>query len=281
MRFWALYIKRMEEIYISTGTVLGMGLSASVNIMLPFVLWMIWRKKAHASWIALFAGIIGYLAAGAVHGVARAIFLTDLQSTPWLFYTMQAIFAGVFEEGGRYLVFRFGIPNRDSYRDAVSYGIGHGGMEHLIVNVGFTRLYGFAAAWLYRVQGMDAFSEGGSGAFLMQGLDDAEVLDILRSISEQTLSHTLPEVVEAFTGMLLHICLSVLVFTAVHYALDLKWLLAAVGLHAGGHLFAALCVSGHISGVEMMVLDCLYTAGVAYLTYRVRENDKSDISTAS
>lgn len=261
----------MDELPISAGTVAGLGIAAIVNIALPFALWIVWRKSSRASWLPLLAGVIGYLAAGAVHGVARAILLADLRSAPWLFYTMQAVFAGIFEEGTRYLIFRFGIPHKDNYRDAASYGIGHGGAEHLIVSSGgMTRLYAFLVAWFYKVYGAAAFAPGGAGAFLMEGLDEAGTTDILRSVSEEKFVTNLLETAGTAADLILHICLSVLVFTAVHYALDLKWLFAAVGLHALGHLPAAFHMTGHLSIPEAAVLDLLYTAGLVYLACRVR-----------
>ncbi|MBR3629549.1 MAG: YhfC family intramembrane metalloprotease [Oscillospiraceae bacterium] len=257
----------MDEISISNAQVIALGLSGAINLTGPFVAWAVWRKKTHAAWIPLIAGILGYLVIGTARGVARALLLTDMQDSPWVFYIMQAVFAGVFEECGRYAVMRWGIPNHDQYRDAVSYGIGHGGLEHVILSIGSAELYGFFVALLYRTQGMAAFAPGGAGAFLMEGLDEAGMLEVLKGVSEADALHSLFGIAGAF--QLFSICMSVLVCTAVHYDPGPKWLLAAIGLHTVVDIIPALHYAGDFSVLETDILVTLYEIVVIYLTYRV------------
>lgn len=261
----------LERICITIPALTGMAVAGSVKLLLPFVCWIVWNKKTKAAWMPLLAGILGYLVIGTVRGVARALLLTPMQETPWCFYICQAIFAGVFEEGGRYLIFRFAIPHHDRYRDAVSYGIGHGGLEHVIVDNGSVFLYGFLAGLAYYLHGLSAFEPGKPAAFLMEGQDVGGWIAILEGISAYTLPHCLFAAVNSVTSLLFQCCMSVLVFTAVRYAANLKWLGAAFLLHVMADIIPAFHFAGNLSESEVNVLLLLFTAGVVYLTYRVRE----------
>ena len=264
-----------EEIQISAASVIAMGAASAFGFLLPVALWIIWRKKTGASWIPLIAGLVGFIFIGTMRGMCRAIFLSDTQSTPMLYYFMQAVLAGVFEEGGKYLVMRFAIPNHDQYRDPVSYGIGHSAVEHYAVGGGGLMLYGFAVALFYRTGDMDALLPGGAGAFLMDGLDETGTLEALRSVSENTVFSCIRGMLESIP--VLHICCSVLVFTAVHYDRSPKWLLAAVGLHILCDVIGAFYMAGHISHAEANVLELLFDAGLIYLTWRVWQHYRRDV----
>ncbi len=80
-------------------------------------------------------GMIAYLFISVFRGIARAIVLNDsVKEIPWLFYLLSALLSGIFEEVGRYIVFRWCIPHYDQYRDCVSYGIGHSVMESFAIS---------------------------------------------------------------------------------------------------------------------------------------------------
>lgn len=252
------------EIEISTVQLVGLGLSGLIALLMPFVFWFVWRKKAHASWIPLIIGVIGYLFIGTIRGIARAMFLSGMQDTPWTYYILQAVFAGVFEEGGRYLIFRHAIPHRDLYRDAVSYGIGHGGLESVIVDNGSLLLFYAYIAFLYRTQGMDSL--------IAAGLSEEESFAILQQAADSGLFSSLLIVIYDIDSLLLHISLSVLVLTAVHYDNSRKWFWAAIGLHTFADIIPAFNFTGHTSRIETDILILLFDLGVFYLTYRVWEH---------
>jgi uncharacterized membrane protein YhfC len=52
---------------------------------------------------------------------------------PYMLYGfILALTAGIYEEGGRYLAFRFVLKKYHSWQDGFGFGIGHGGVEALI-----------------------------------------------------------------------------------------------------------------------------------------------------
>ncbi|MBR1898919.1 MAG: YhfC family intramembrane metalloprotease [Oscillospiraceae bacterium] len=257
-----------QQINIGIFTVIGLGLASVTSALLPVILWIIWRKKAHAAWIPLIAGVVGYLFIGTFRGAARALFLTPLQDTPWLFYILQAVFAGVFEEGGRYLIFRYGIPQHDRYTDAASYGIGHGGLEHLIVGWQSSLFFGFVVALLYHFQGIDGL--------LAQGMDMEGLPELLQDIADHHFLRCLLIALVNFGSLLFQCCMSVLVFTAVQRDRHPRWLLAACGLHVLADIIPAFHFAGDLSEMEIDVLQLLFAAGAVYLTYRVRQHYEAE-----
>ena len=255
----------MEQgIVIGMPVLIGLGLASLTGVLLPVLLWGIWHRKAKAAWVPLLTGVIGYLFIGTARGAARAILLTPVQGTPWAFYLWQAVFAGVFEEGGRYLIFRFAMPDRDRYPDAASYGLGHGGLEHILVNSHNALFFGFVVGLIYHFQGMDGL--------LAAGMDAEGLPELLQDIADHSLSGSVLLMLENTAGLLLQCSLSVLVFTAVHYDRKPRWFLAAILLHTLVDIIPAFHFAGDLTETEVDFLMLLYTAGAVYLTYRVRKH---------
>jgi uncharacterized membrane protein YhfC len=257
-----------QEIVIGMPTVIGLGLASLTGVLLPAVLWMIWRKKSRAAWTPLLAGVVGYLFIGTARGLARALLLTPMQDTPWAFYLWQAVFAGVFEEGGRYLIYRFVMPNRDRYPDAASYGLGHGGLEHIIVNWNNALFFGFVVGFIYHVQGMDGL--------LAAGMDADGLPELLQDNADHSLFSSVLLMLDNIGSLLFQCSMSVLVFTAVHFDQSPRWFIAAILLHVFADIPTALHFAGDLTEMEMHILALLYMPGAVYLTYRVRTHFHQD-----
>jgi uncharacterized membrane protein YhfC len=97
-------------------------------------------KKEH---ISLKAIGIGALAFVIFQVVARIPLLTFFSGQPWFQALMENLLfsavvvgglsAGLFEEVGRYLAFRFPLKKNLSWRNGVAYGLGHGGIEAILL----------------------------------------------------------------------------------------------------------------------------------------------------
>lgn len=108
----------------------------------PIAVWLIWKHRTPARTFPMLVGIIAYMFISMLRGMARFIVLNDaLREHVWLFYIVSALLSGIFEEAGRYIVFRWCIPNYDRWTDCISYGIGHGAIEvfltHNILEMNF------------------------------------------------------------------------------------------------------------------------------------------------
>lgn len=108
--------------------------NTAVAYSVPVVLWIIWKRKTSASVFPLLIGICTYMLISILRGIARGVIYTDsLQTDPLMFYFVSALLSGVFEEVGRFVVFRQNFV--ESWTDCVSYGIGHSSIEIIITHM--------------------------------------------------------------------------------------------------------------------------------------------------
>jgi uncharacterized membrane protein YhfC len=56
-----------------------------------------------------------------------------LLADPWAYAVYGGLAAGIFEECGRYVAFRFILKKFREWRDGIGYGIGHGGIEAIVL----------------------------------------------------------------------------------------------------------------------------------------------------
>jgi uncharacterized membrane protein YhfC len=102
------------------------------------------RKKEKAPRNAVIMGAIVFLL---FQVLTRIPLLAYLQGTTWYFHFVSfniwasiaywALSAGVFEECGRFLAFRYILKRDLSWSCGVAYGIGHGGVEAMYIGVAY------------------------------------------------------------------------------------------------------------------------------------------------
>lgn len=176
-----------------------------------------------------------------------------LQENIWLYGLYGGLVAGVFEETGRFLAFRFVLRNRTARITSLAYGIGHGGIEAFLV-AGLTMVSNL-------VLGL-AYTHGGT---IPSELTPA--IEALLAIPATTF---LWSGFERLSAMALHMALSVLVFAAVRTSR--RWLYpAAILIHAAVD-FTAVVANTYlpIAATEFLVL--LFTAIAAFWAVRVYKN---------
>lgn len=57
----------------------------------------------------------------------------DLSTNPWMYGLFLGFTAGIFEEGARVIFLKIGIKKQLDYSDALSFGLGHGGIEAMLL----------------------------------------------------------------------------------------------------------------------------------------------------
>lgn len=140
---------------ISLQTILWSTLAAAAGIGLPVLVLLVWKFK-FCRGAKLFPAVVGAVTfvvfAQVLEGVPKAIFFGGgtgvsqyVLTHAWAYTLIGCLLAGVFEEVGRYLAFRFLLKRYTNRRDAVTYGIGHGGIEAILV-LGLTAINNIAIA---------------------------------------------------------------------------------------------------------------------------------------
>lgn len=273
----------MSDFYFTSQAIAGLAIQGVLMILLPVALLVIWKKKTHialampvligaAAWF-LFAILLklapAYLLMQANNPVAEMI-----RGNVWLSYLTAGILAGVFEETGRYLSFRFVLTKQNTRRTAVSYGIGHGGFES--VYVGFQIL---AIAML------GVLLNSGLGGRILAGMDEAQQALLAQQLAPQanaTVAECLLGVFERLSAITVHLALSVLVFAAVRQNRRGFLYPVAIALHALFDFSIVLYGAGLFPVWALELLLACFAAVIALFArhvYRTIETDETQATT--
>lgn len=242
-----------------------------VSVLLPFIFIFILRKKFKIRWLPFLLGIgIFIVFALVLEQIVHLVVLNPnadgsiglISSAPWLYVIYGIFAAGIFEETGRLLAF---LITKRHYKDidsAVSYGIGHGGIEAAAV-VGLGMLNGVILAVMIN-SGSDAISA------LPIATEDLVV--------SQPWYMYLVAIMERVIAMSLHIALSVIVFSAV--MMQGKWYLypLAVILHALANTTAAMMQAGLLTNVYLMYSGLIVmTAVTIFIAVKLLKDYRANI----
>ncbi|ADU94503.1 YhfC family intramembrane metalloprotease [Geobacillus sp. Y412MC52] len=122
--------------------VAGAVVQLFISLLVPVGLILYGRKKGWLSWKALGVGAVVFLVFSQV--LEKALHIAVLEpgrpalkgtDSVWLFVLYAALAAGVFEELGRYVGFRWLLKQHRGYGDGLSFGLGHGGTEAVLLGV--------------------------------------------------------------------------------------------------------------------------------------------------
>lgn len=138
--------------------------------------------------------------------------LRSSQTFLYLWFAVLALTAGLFEEVGRYLGYRFLVKNNKTWQVGLMYGAGHGGLESILL---------IGILGVVNVVVLMALPSGQSSQ-----IDAAR-----QQLFSLAWWMPLPGAYERFITLFFHIALSVLVLqTFLRHSF--RWLLLAIALHA-------------------------------------------------
>lgn len=207
-------------------SIIIMGITCLICFLLPLIL--IWwaRKKYQASLKSFFLGMIAFIVAVQILEAPFHLYFLKMNLTtaswlsqPILYGLYGGLMAGIFEESARYICFKWILKKENRIQDALSYGIGHGGIEAMLI-VGTTYLSNLIVS-----------------LFINQGqLDALGFSSELQEIVTQQLTMTSPILFgiagyERLMTMIIQIGLSLLVFKAVREK-KVRYYVFAILLHA-------------------------------------------------
>lgn len=265
-----------EDIVIGKSSIPSLAVTVILMIAIPVLFLICWRvkHKNRTNIIYLIAGAVGFIVSARMLelGVHYVCILADnpvsrfINGNTAVYVLYGIVMAGVFEECGRYVVLKHVLKKNRTRENAVLYGIGHGGIEVLVVLL--------PAMVSYLVIAI-RFSEGNT----------EEALNALK-ITEETAAAALPSVqaaaafdsaaavmnvTERLFAMLIHIGLTVIVYYGVQSAR--KGLLPlAILLHMLADTFPALYQRGviHLWAVELWAALC--SAVIVFIAVRLYRN---------
>jgi len=243
--------------HVGTASFIWLITGAVLWIALPLLLAILWKIRKKEPFISILTGAAAFLLFAVIlekpiqnvlafpsamglpeHAVSRF-----LNAHPVLLALVAGLFPGVFEETGRLIAFKTVLKKRRNRETAISYGIGHGGFEVILI-LGLTYLQYIAYAVM--------LSTGSFGAVVDQVASQApeqlaSVETVVKLIAGFSFADLGIAFVERIFAVLFHIGASVLVFYACR---DKKrfWLYPlAVVLHTGMDFIAGLSIFNVIS----------------------------------
>ena len=105
-------------------------------ILLPIILWIVFTRKFALSWKLALAGGLTFIASQVLHIPLVAGLGSFFKGTSLLVTAIiLGLLAGVFEEAGRYILFKFILKKSRSWKEGVLVGLGHGGTEAILVGI--------------------------------------------------------------------------------------------------------------------------------------------------
>mgnify|MGYP001428584168 FL=1 len=247
-------------------------------ITIPVVLIVAWKMYTKRSLVPFWVGIMVFIAfSRMLEMIPHSLFL--LSSNPVskaingnvvLYVIYAATVAALFEETGRYLAFRFVLTKHPNKETAVTYGIGHGGIECVLV-LGVTYIQYYAYGQLINSGSMDKM--------LSAYKDSSQSVDALNQLITNIKGVTKMTCyiadLERISAMMVQIALSILVFQAVYVAGKKYMYWVAVALHFLMDVPAALYQKGVLKLLPTEIILFVYAALVLALGVKIYQGLKT------
>ena len=245
----------MDNLHFPKEVILGALSEGILAVLFPIVLLIIWKLKTKAKLVPFWVGLLVFpvFALLLEGGCAFVITLIDkktlgLLSEPLPLYIFSAAMAGIFEETGRLVGMKTLMRKYKDKRDAVTYGIGHGGIESILLIGGAAALTLFIAL----------FTNAGMLELFTANYNDELKETFLTSVRTRTENHFSTYMLgffERISAVILHVSLSVIVFTGVRIKGKLWHFPLAIFLH-----FAADCtvIFPHVLGTPLWLFELIF-----------------------
>ncbi|MCX7569291.1 YhfC family glutamic-type intramembrane protease [Tumebacillus sp. DT12] len=221
---------------ISTTSMIMQILAILISVAFPVALILYFRRRGGLSWKAVaFGALVWFLFSQVLEkGLHLYMFQFNGTTAEWLkqplFYALYGgLAAGIFEEVGRYVAFRYWLKDRRERLDGISFGIGHGGLEAILIalTLGVSNL-------VY----MNLLNAGTFDTTLGSQVPAETVAQIKSSLLDSSpLLHLLGGF-ERIAALFLHIAFSLIVLLGVRSG-RISYLFCAILLHAGVDIVAA------------------------------------------
>ena len=210
------------------------GLSALLMVALPLAAGVYGPPRWHTGWGLVFVGAATFLISQVGHLPFNAAVLNPVLTRlgfgvgpdPQPVWALAAaalllgLAAGVFEEGARFLVYRFWIRRARTYWEGVLFGLGHGGAEAIAVAV--LAILQLAQAYALRGQDLSTIVPADQLAVAQAQLDAYWAIPAPAALLSA---------VERASALAVQITLSVLVLQAFTRRRGWLWLAAAILWH--------------------------------------------------
>ena len=211
---------------VSATTIICILFSMFFSVALPLVMAIVIKKKFNTSLKPFLAGcLIWFVFAMVLEQIMHSIVLGSgvgnfIQNNIWLYGLYGGLAAGIFEEVGRFVAIKFMLKNTYSNKyNAVMYGAGHGGFEAFFL-LGTAMLNNLIYSICVNTGTLDLLTAPLTG-------EQKEAFEqVINSLIVSKPYVFLVGDFERISAVILHIGLSLLVWSAVVYGKKIMFFLA-------------------------------------------------------
>lgn len=217
----------IAQLTVPTATVIILAIDVILGIAVPFVLFLLLRKSHMASVKSFFTGfVIMFLFSMILKTLAqKPIFAAagDMVNNIWFLGIVSGLMAGLFEEVGRFVAMKWFLKSEmDNNYNALSYGLGHGGFEFMLI-----LMAGMVGNLIIAV-----LMNSGNAALLTAGspIDEKAMETLVNGCKELALSSPtlfLVSPIERFAAYTAQMGMSILVWSSVK---NKKWYLLPISV---------------------------------------------------
>lgn len=125
---------------VGTMTMVFIGLMIVLSVGVPVAALIYFKRKLHISWKPILIGALIFVVFSQILEKALHVYVLQInpQAAEWLSHPLiYAIYgglaAGIFEEVGRFIGFRYLLKFYREWKDGIANGIGHGGIEAIFI----------------------------------------------------------------------------------------------------------------------------------------------------
>ena len=208
-------------------------LNVVLMIVLPIILAIFVVRRLKTRWSLLLWGALVFIVSQGIrlpllYGLTALLAGKDIMSkeAAMIFnIVFLSVTAGIFEESGRSLGYRFLVRDARTWEDGVTYGAGHGGIEAIILG----GLAGLTVINMFLLQGMDL------STLPLSADQQAQTAASVAAFWSAPWYMSLLGALERVFALCLHITLSVMVLQSF-VRKNWLWWLAAIAWHGLGNI---------------------------------------------
>ena len=257
---------------VSTFSIVFMAISAIISIGLPIGFFVFIHKKYNAKCIPMIFGAVAFIIFALVLERSIHLFVLKtfpLREKPLIFIIYGVFMAGIFEETARLISFKILKRKYTGIETGLSYGIGHGGVEAILVT-GISMIVAIVFSVLINTGNTE----------LITGKLEGEALTQINA-QLNTIVVTAPYMflfsgIERIFGIIIQISLSVIMFYSVYCKEKIYLFPLAIILHAITDIVAGAIQINLIKNlifVECYVMVCSITiAIIAFVVHKKLKN---------
>ncbi|WP_035445107.1 YhfC family intramembrane metalloprotease [Bacillus sp. UNC41MFS5] len=243
---------------VSTATIISMFVPIVVSISLFVGLILVYRKKTGIAVKPVVIGAIGFVVITQIlEKILHVVVITNFPNYadhPWLFGLYGGMAAGLFEELGRFLLFIWLLKKFHDYKGGISFGIGWGGIEAVLL-VLMTVVPNMIFAFMINSGTFESSLAGSIPADQLAGMKE--------SLLNQGVSFYLLGSLERFFAVFLQIAFSLLVLLAV-VKKKFSYVIYAILVHAAIDFPLVFFQTGHLKNLWVIEL---YMAIIGLLSF--------------